>query len=391
MRKALLVGSSYSSAPILSILRERGFQISVCGVHRDDPCHEYADKSYYIDYSNSEALKQLIDAEQFDFIVPSCNDTAYMSTVQATQQNPYPGFDTLPTARILHTKNSFREFTKDNAIPAPRWLKASAQKDYSSLTLPLLVKPVDAFSGRGITKITDYSSLGPAIENARLSSKDDGVIVEEFVEGSLHSHSAFVVNEKIMIDFFVDEYCSIYPYQVDCSNHPSFLSQHIRNSVRAAIGTIISKLKICDGLIHSQFIVNDDQIWIIECMRRAPGDLFGNLISYSTGHDYTELYTLPFIGGKIKANSSSERYRLIGRHTISVVKPKTLFSFSQSLPSPKVSIVPLKRSGHPITDAPYDKVAILFAEFEAAETLKSITPSMADYMSIKTIEDNHAF
>jgi len=391
MSKVLLVGSSYSSAPIFNVLRKRGFHVSVCGAHPSDPCHEYADCSHFIDYSDSLALQGLIETEQYEFIVPSCNDTAYMSVVAATQSKPYPGFDTFKTANVLHAKHEFRGFTRQYEVPAPRWVDAGDAVGASSLRSPLLVKPVDAFSGRGVSKVEERSALSRAIDKAKASSQNGGVIVEEFVEGSLHSHSAFVVDGEIKQDFFVDEYCSVYPYQVDCSNHPSFLPSNIRNSVREAVDIIISKLGLCNGLLHTQFIRDDHQIWIIECMRRAPGDLFANLVMYSTGVNYTEMYTLPFIGENIVAKNSVEVVKNMARHTISVDKKKSLFSFSQSLPSSNVTVVPLKCSGHVISEAPYDKVAILFAEFEASDTLRQVTPSMAGYINIKTVEDSDAF
>ncbi len=388
MKKVLLIGSSYSSAPILTVLRKREFHISVCGAYEDDPCHEHADKSFYLDYSNAEALVALIAAEDFDYIVPSCNDFAYMSGVLAAARFDFPGFDTPNVAEILHTKHAFRQFTKAAGIPAPAWAMGGDSAALSLLQLPVLVKPVDAFSGRGVSKVCVREDLASAITTARNSSRSGDVVVEEFVDGKLHSHSAFVRNGKIVQDFFVDEFCSVYPYQVDSSNHPSLLSAFVRSAVRETMARIIGELGLCDGLLHTQFICDGETFWIIECMRRAPGDLYSNLIGYSTGAAYTEMYTQPFIGEEIVVRPLLPIPRNMARHTISVAEPRTFFSFSHSIPSSKVTVVPLKLSGHNCQEAPYDKIAILFAELASPDLMRDLVPVLREHVNIKTIEEN---
>ena len=389
MQRVLLIGSSYSSAPILNVLRSKGFQVEVCGALHNDPCHEYADSSHFIDYSDANALAELIERERFDYIVPSCNDFAYMSGVVSAERFKYPGFDNREIAQTLHTKTEFRKFTRKFDIPAPKWQLASHKIDVNALRFPVIVKPDDAFSGRGVSKLASFAGMNEAVETARESSRTSNVVVEEFVEGQLHSHSAFISDGKIVQEFFVDEFCIAYPYQVDCSNHPSFLSSKTRLAVRKTISKIVDSLALCDGLLHTQFISNDEDYWIIECMRRAPGDLFANLISYSTDVNYTELYTLPFVGEKIVPTKPREPARNIARHTISTRKTSSFFSFSHSLPTKKVSFVPLKNSGHLLKPAPYDKAAILFAEMNSLDELRVVTPAFGKYIQINSIEGNN--
>jgi formate-dependent phosphoribosylglycinamide formyltransferase (GAR transformylase) len=73
-KKALLVGSSFSAAPILFALKKYGIKVSVCGKAENDPCHQYADGSFYIDYSRPDKLMAILESNKFDFLVPTCND-----------------------------------------------------------------------------------------------------------------------------------------------------------------------------------------------------------------------------------------------------------------------------------------------------------------------------
>ena len=388
MKRALLVGSSFSAAPIFFLLKKRGLHVSVCGSLRTDPCHQYADASFYIDYSDREALLCLVESERFDYIVPTCNDYSYMSCAWFAKRLGYPGFDNFDVAAIIHTKNEFRRITQQYGVPAPRANRQQVDKpiDVSGLKYPLLVKPIDSFSGRGVTKVVDVSELDAAVDIARQASRSGEIVLEEFVDGALHSHSAFIQNREIVADFFVDEFCTVYPYQVDCSNHPSRLANTIQSAVRATMSQLVKQLDLQDGLLHTQFIANSDQYWIIECMRRCPGDLYGSLIERSTATSYMDYFVRPFLGEAILPEVQPVAHKPIGRHTISVPNPLSTYTFSHTIPASHVQITPLKNSGERMKAAPFDKLAILFAEFPDESTMLEVTPRFAEFVCIESLE-----
>lgn len=389
MKRVLLVGSSFSAAPIFFLLKKRGLHVSVCGSHEADPCHQYADASFYIDYSNREALLHLVESENFDYIVPTCNDYSYMSCAWFAKRLGYPGFDDFEVALIVHTKDEFRRITQKYDVPAPRANRQPANKpiDTRGLTYPLLVKPIDSFSGRGVTKVLDASELEAAITGARQTSRRGEVVLEEFVDGTLHSHSAFVHNREIVTDFFVDEFCTVYPYQVDCSNHPSRLTTTMQNAVRKTMSQLVKHLDLQDGLLHTQFIANSERYWIVECMRRCPGDLYGSLIERSTGISYMDYFVRPFLGEIVHPDVRPAVHKPTGRHTISVKNALSAYTFSHTIPAVNVHITPLKSSGEPLKAAPFDKLAILFAEYLDKSTMLEVTPRLAELVSIESLEE----
>ncbi len=388
-KKALLVGSSFSAAPLFFVLKKRGIHVSVCGNRESDPCHQYSDNSFFIDYSNRDELLHLVETEKFDYIVPSCNDYAYMSCAWVAQRLGFPGFDRYDVATILHAKNEFRRLTEQYSLPAPRSRRQKAGQaiEIGLLQFPLLVKPIDSFSGRGVTKVSSESDLSSAVEAALQSSRSNEVVLEEFVEGSLHSHSAFICKNEVVLDFFVDEYCTVYPYQVNCSNHPSFLPGTTQIAVRESITRLVRILGMKDGLLHTQFIVNGDKFWIIECMRRCPGDLYSSLVELSTGAGYVDLYVRPFLGEAIPTDIPLGEPRYFGRHTISTDRSLVSYTFSHNIPAASVRVVPLKNSGERLDVAPFDKLAILFAEYSNRSTMLEATPQLADFITIQSQEE----
>lgn len=387
-RRALLVGSSFSAVPIFFALKARGLHVAVCGNLQSDPCHQYADESYFIDYSGRETLLGVVQRNGFDFLVPSCNDYAYMASTWVASRCGFPGYDCMETASLMHTKGLFRRFTEEHGLKAPRSVRVGrdAAIDVGALRAPYLVKPVDSFSGRGVTRVPDASALPEAVATARASSKSPEVVIEEFIEGTLHSHSAFFASGEIVADFFVDEYCTVYPYQVNCSNHPSRLGETLREAMRTEMRKLVRLAGLRDGLLHTQFIERDGEVWVIECMRRCPGDLYNKLVEFSTGAPYTDFYVRPFVGETLPAPCDFPPLKFMGRHTISVDAPTVAFSFSHHVPARDVRTVPLKNSGERLDPAPYDKLAILFAEFATRQEMLSVAPEFVRHISIQSPE-----
>lgn len=383
-KRVLLVGSSFSAAPIFFELKKRGHHVSVCGSALADPCHQYADQSFRVDYSDRNALLALVKAEHFDYLVPTCNDFSYMSCAWVAERQAFAGFDRYPVANILHTKNAFRELMErhDFRSPHSRRLTPGATVDPAGLRFPLLVKPVDSFSGRGVSKIDTVSGLPDALQAAQQASRSGEAVVEEFVDGRLFSHSAFIHKQAIAADFFVDEFCTVYPYQVDCSHHPSSLPVAVQEAVRAEMIRLITLLRMQDGLLHTQFICDGENFWIIECMRRCPGDLYGHLVELSTGVPYADFFVRPFIGEDLPTSWAAGQIKPVGRHTISTDRKLVSYEFACRVPDAQVRIVPLKNSGEVLSPAPFDKLAILFAEYASTAAMLEHSPRLAEFVTI---------
>jgi formate-dependent phosphoribosylglycinamide formyltransferase (GAR transformylase) len=73
-KKVLLLGSSFSAAPMLFELKNMGFCVEVCGDITSDPCHQYSDESIKIDYSKKRKLLNFLKEKKIDYVVPTCND-----------------------------------------------------------------------------------------------------------------------------------------------------------------------------------------------------------------------------------------------------------------------------------------------------------------------------
>lgn len=371
--------------PFLFCLRSIGADVTVIGKYEGDPCHSFVEKSIYEDYSDAEKLLSICRDNQFDYVVPSCNDYSYVAGSAVAYALGLPGFDNPEVTSILHTKDRFRQFCLEIGVPAPRiYGEIATQSDIEAVAAqldgPALVKPVDSFSGRGVELIHAASELPEAVVRATAMSRSKRTVVERFVEGTLHSHTAFIADGRIIWHEFVDEFCEVYRYQVDRSAFPSGLASDMRAAVHRSMEQVVASLDLCDGLLHTQFIASNSEFWIIECMRRCPGDLYGHHFKFSFNYDYEAQYVAGFLGAKPQPPSSYEVRSRIERRVLSTSGPSAFFGIEMKSAAPTMVYVPLKDSGQKLEPAPFDKAGILFLKGDPEHGAEDIAAVQAGMM-----------
>ena len=190
------------------------------------------------------------------------------------------------------------------------------------------------------------------------------------MEGELYSLSAFLVDGKVLIDFVVEEKCTASEFAVDTSR-VVVISDHRINKLRSDVEAIANFLSLQNGLLHTQFILNDEGAWIIEPTLRCPGDLYSHLIEKTTGFNYALAYIMPFLSKNYnKLLDGNVKKRHIIRHTLTSKERIILKSISCSGEFLNTEIFPLQISGSTIHEAPSTRIATIFVEFKTVDDME---------------------
>jgi hypothetical protein len=303
-------------------------------------------------------------------LVPGCNDQSYLSCADVARQYGYGGIDTADATAIVNNKALFRAAARALSLSVPRVVKLLMNQ---TPDFPVIVKPVDSFSGKGVTVLPtpDLTSLSSAIDYASSVSRSGEFIIEEFIEGQLYSHSAFLVKHQVCREFWVIEHSSVNPFVVDTSHLAVDLATEIKDRLRSDIERFARAHCLVDGLFHTQFITDGSRYVIVEATRRCPGDLYSQLIQLATGFDYATAYVENFLGRNgVAFDSPIQELRFIMRHTLTDNFSSVPF-FGLRFNSPLIieRWVPLLRSGDPLNPSPLGRIGILFAKTESENDL----------------------
>lgn len=356
-KRTLLVDTNRACYTIYASLVARGHEVWVVGRNPDEPLAKIARNYFQLDYSDSSKLASFVDEKAFDFIVPGCTDASYKACAEINKGR-FPGIDSAEATRAINDKAEFRRLAKMLGISLPKVVSVD-----ESLGLDrVIVKPVDSYSGRGISILhkPEREKVSKAFAEACATSTTNSAIIEEFVTGQLYSHSAFVSGGQIVADFVVREDCATTPFTVDTSCVEFEFSNPLLEGLRKDILTLVRELNLMDGLMHTQFILKDDRYWIIETTRRCPGDLYALLVEMSTGYPYGASYAASFIGEKQTPRSEAKVQDRIIRHTASSRHGELLWGLKFKKSINLRFFVPLAVAGERVKPSPYGRAGLFF-------------------------------
>ncbi|WP_304038696.1 acetyl-CoA carboxylase biotin carboxylase subunit family protein [Fibrobacter succinogenes] len=409
--KLLLLGGSHAEIPLIKAAQELGWYVITTGNNRDGLGHPYADKTVFADFSDKEAMLELARAEGVQAVCSGCNDFALLSTVYICEKLGLPGHDSYATSLEIHHKDKYRALATRLGIPTPKAITvkvagtnfAADQDEIASkvcadfetaiaqLTYPIIVKPVDLTGGKGIHRAATIEEARTAYKDACSRTRQDHVVVEEFVEGSNHGFSAMLVKGKVAFAFADNEQYFINKYLVSGANTPSTSGSATLAKLRDYSERIAHELNLVDGILHIQYIERADGTpIIIEICRRSPGDLYIKFVKYATGIDYPKFIVMAETGEDISSITDVPTQGFWLRHCVmagnniensSVVRDVT---FAPEIQGNIVEKFLWYKPGEVVSDKLIYKAGIVFFKFDTLAEMQDKTARMPQLAQIIT-------
>lgn len=402
-KKMLLLGGGHAEIPLIQAAQSLGWYVITTGNDRKGLGHPYADKNVFVNYSDKDAMLELAKNEGVQAVCSGCNDFALLSTVYVCEKLGLPGHDSYTTSLETHHKDKYRALATRLGIPTPRAFVVRSVADFEAattqLTFPIIVKPVDLTGGKGIHRAATADEARVAYKDACSRTRQDHIVVEEFVQGSNHGFSAMLVKGKVAFAFSDNEQYYINKYMVSGANSPSTSSGKTLAMLRKYSERIAQELHLVDGILHIQYIEKPDGTpIIIEICRRPPGDLYIKFVKYATSIDYPKFIVMAETGEDISGIADMPTQGFWLRHCImadcqsgertasgdiceGIVRDVT---FASEIQGNIVEKFLWYKPGEIITDKLTYKAGIVFFKFDTLAEMQDKTARMPSLAQIVT-------
>lgn len=392
-KKMLLLGGGHAEIPLIQAAQSLGWYVITTGNAREGLGHPYADKNVFADFSDKEAMLELAKSEGVQAVCSGCNDFALLSTVYVCEKLGLPGHDSYATSLEIHHKDKYRALATRLGIPTPRALVVRSTADFETaiaqLTFPIIVKPVDLTGGKGIHRAANAEEARAAYKDATSRTRQDHIVVEEFVVGTNHGFSAMLVKGKVAFAFSDNEQYFVNKYLVSGANTPSTSSDKTLAMLREYSERIAQELHLVDGILHIQYIERADGTpVIIEICRRPPGDLYIKFVKYATGVDYPKFIVQAETGEDISAIKDAPTQGFWLRHCVMAgpeIENGSIVcdvSFAPEIQGNIVEKFLWHKPGEVITDKLTYKAGIVFFKFDTLAEMQDKTARMTELAKI---------
>ena len=287
--KALVLAGGFAQIELIKQLKERGITTVLADGNPSALARPYADVFYQIPLFDEMAVKEVAEKEAVDFIITCCADQVLLIVAQVSEMLGLPCYISYQTAQNVSDKKYMKRIFWENSIPTSRYIEL-AQIDWKKiheLNYPLVVKPTDAYSSRGVRKANDDESLAVFFAEAKDISRSGTVIVEEFCAG-----------EEISVDVYVEEgkahiLCVSNSEKIQDEGrfvifrgkYPANTTPEIMTQIQMVAQQIADAFELKNSPMLIQMINTGTTVSVLEFCARTGGNMKYLLIRRSCGFD----------------------------------------------------------------------------------------------------------
>ncbi len=187
-KKAVLCGSGELGKEVAIELQRYGVQVVALDKYANAPAMHIAHSSHVLPMLDGDALKQVIEQEKPDFIIPEIEAIATDKLVELEEE----GYNVVPTAkatRLTMNREGIRRLAAETlGLPTSAYRFASTREEFdeavAQIGIPCVVKPVMSSSGHGQSTVRTPEDIDKAWQISQEGGRAGSgkVIVEGFVD-----------------------------------------------------------------------------------------------------------------------------------------------------------------------------------------------------------------
>ena len=304
--KALVLCGGKPQIALIHELKRRNITAILADANDKAAAVQYADVFYNVSTLDVVGIEKIALAEKVDCILSVCADQMLLVAAQLSEKLNLPCYIDYETAKNVSSKEYMKRIFVENNIPTAKYIVGSSisLSVIEGLNFPVIVKPVDCYSSRGVKKVLNYDELLSAFENAKNLSRTGTVIVEEFVEGLELSVDIYVENGKVNILCIrsLDKIPNSEKFIICRGNYPAKISLATKGRVQDVAQKIVEAFGLVDTPMLIQMKINDEQIHILEFCARTGGGIKYRLLPKVCGFDVVKAVLDLTLGEKPHVN-----------------------------------------------------------------------------------------
>ena len=287
--KAFVIAGGVPQVELIKQLKDRGFTTLLADGNPNAVARSYADVFYHVNIFDISAIKEIAEKEKVDFLLTVCADQVLLVVAEVSEMLGLPCYIDYKTAQDVSDKIRMKRIFKEIDVPTTDYVKMDCLNldAISHLHYPLVVKPVDAYSSKGVRKVENLEELKLYYAEAQKISRSGGVIVEEYFQGEEISVDAFVINgkAKILTISNSEKVKDKDRFVIFRGRYPVAASEVVLKKIENIAQKIADGFGLVNAPLLIQLLNNGDDISVLEFCARTGGNMKWLLIKYSCGVD----------------------------------------------------------------------------------------------------------
>lgn len=302
---ALVLGGTSPHVLLVNKLHERSYYVVLVDYLPNPPAKHVADEHIQASTLDKDKILAIAKERNASLVISTCIDQANSVCCYVAEQLNLPHPYSYETSLYVTNKGLMKGRMKEFDIPSSSYIltKSVDAVDWSKVSFPCVVKPVDCNSSKGVHRADSIEEVILYVAEALKLSRTEEAIIEGYCEGdeiqvdcvALENNAEVVMTRsKVKVngdnEAVLNSFGSIVPAQV---------SDNVLPKLKQIAVNIAKGFGLHNTPFFYQAIVSGDEVNVLEFAPRVGGGLSYYMIKNFVGFDVVEAAVESFLGKPI--------------------------------------------------------------------------------------------
>lgn len=301
MKKALVLCATVPHALLIEKLKARGYYTIVADMNPQAPAVPVADEFVGISAFDKEAVAKYAEENAVDIVIASCSEQANSVCCYVGERLGLPHPYSYETSLDVTNKGRMKKLFKSGGVTSSDFMlfKSIDELEKCEMAFPLVVKPVDAYSSKGVHKANNFEELIEFAKDALKASRSGEGIVECYCPGIEIQVDCVAIEGKAYV-LMTRSKRTLSQNSIELNSGGSMVPTEMTDAEEKQVADLAQKIVDAFRLINTPFFyqarMNNGIISVLEFAPRIGGGLSFQMVKKATGVDIVDLSIQSFVG-----------------------------------------------------------------------------------------------
>lgn len=277
--KVLLLGSGELGKEVVISLQRLGVEVHAADRYDHAPAMQVAHYAYTLNMADATALKQLIQDVKPNLIIPEIEAIATQVLIEIEQDNIATVIPSAKAVNLTMNREGIRRLAAEElGLPTSAYRFADTLESFRAacddIGYPNFVKPVMSSSGKGQSRVKEFSEVDAAWEYAQTGGRVNQrtVIVESQIDFDFEITLLTVRSKNPETGEIETSYCDPIGHRQDAGDYveswqPQAMTPAALDEAKRIANKVTIALGGC-GIFGVELFVKGDKVWFSEVSPR---------------------------------------------------------------------------------------------------------------------------
>ena len=314
MNIALVLCATVPHTLLIDELKARGYYTIVADMNPKAAAVSYADEFVCVSAFDKEAITKLAREKEVDMVISSCSEQANSVCCYVGEKLNLPHPYSYETSLDVTNKGRMKKIFKAGGVTTSDFMLFNTIEELSNIKLkyPVVVKPVDAYSSKGVHKADNQNELLEFAKDALMVSRSGQGIVEEYCPGIEIQVDCVAIDGKAHV-LMTRSKRTLSQNSIELNSGgsmvPADMNEEENEQALVLAQRITDAFEIKNTPFFYQARLENGIISVLEFAPRIGGGLSFQMVKRATGVDIVNLSIKSFIGEKMTLDGKYEKPR----------------------------------------------------------------------------------